>query len=293
MFETLRLSNQAEGRVDSVYRNRVMSAIVIVLAFMMMVTYFVLGGQAGRSGGLSLHKKSDSGENRFGRSFLAGFIVLSALVELAPSSGSTFASPIQIGIAVALFSLAVGLFRGIPGVSLGTDLLYSVIGLIALVPALSELTAPNICGIDSNVPVRIAGVALFVVIGSLSGTAAFFLGGAKISEMTVVGLAWFGAIDIVLALTSPVGVVSGTAPLILGLVAAVVLGGIIGAKPELGLLVVGTALGLIVLLTSASGITTSCDEVDSVGSVTMFVAFAVIFGLGRLTIGKLLPGRVR
>ncbi len=96
-----------------------------------------------------------------------------------------------------------------------------------------------------------------------------------------------------LALTSPVGVVSGTAPLILGLVAAVVLGGIIGAKPELGLLVVGTALGLIVLLTSASGITTSCDEVDSVGSVTMFVAFAVIFGLGRLTIGKLLPGRVR
>ncbi|MFI5432840.1 MULTISPECIES: hypothetical protein [Rhodococcus] len=270
-----------------------MSAIVIVLAFMMMVTYFVLGGQAGRSGGLSLHKKSDSGENRFGRSFLAGFIVLSALVELAPSSGSTFASPIQIGIAVALFSLATGLFRGIPGVSLGTDLLYSVIGLIALVPALSELTAPNICGIDSNVPVRIAGVALFVVIGSLSGTAAFFLGGAKISEMTVVGLAWFGAIDIVLALTSPVGVASGPTPLILGLVAAVVLGGIIGAKPELGLLVVGTALGIIVLLTSASGITTSCDEVDSVGSVTMFVAFAVIFGLGRLTIGKLLPGRVR
>lgn len=270
-----------------------MSAIVIVFAFLMMVMYFVLGGQAGRSGGLAFRKKPNCGENRFGRSFLAGFIVLSALVELVSSSSSTFDSPVQVGIAVALFSLAVGLFSGIPGVSLGADLLYSVIGLVALVPTLSELPASSICGIDSNVPMRIAAVALFVVIGSLSGAVGFILGGAKLSEMTVVGLAWFGAIDIVLHVTSPVGVVSGPAPLILGVVAAVVLGGTIGAKPELGLLVVGTTLGLIVLLASASGITTSCDEVDSLGSVTTFVAFAVVFGLGRLTIGKLLPGRVR
>lgn len=272
-----------------------MTAIVIVLAFLMMVVYFVLGGRASRAehpGGSTFPLKSSSNSNRFGRSFLAGFIAVSALVQLSASESPTFGSPAEVGVAVGIFALVVALLGSLPGVSIGADLLYSVIGLIALVPAMSELTEPSICGIDTNVPLRISAVALFVAIAFLSAACGFVIGGMNINGAAVAGLAWFGAIDVVLFLTSPVGVTSGSTPLALGIIAAVILGSTIGARPETGLLIVGTALGLIVLLSSASGMSTNCDEVDSVGSLTVFATYAVVFGIGRWTIGKFMPDRV-
>lgn len=273
-------------------RGYCVTAIVIVLAFSMIIAHFLLGRRAFArddrpSGGGGL-----SGVNPDGVAFLGGFVAVAALVQLSAAGRIDIGSSLVIGTFFAAVAFVLSKLRRVPGVEPAGNLLYSLLGLIALLPALAGVTEPQICGVETNVPLRISAIALFVLVAVVSGVAGFFIGGLRSSVVSSVGLGWFGAVDVVLFLTSPVGVVGGPGPMVLGLSAAVVLGAIIGVAPELGLMTVGVGLALIVMLTSAYGSTLDCQDADSVGSVSAFVAYGLVFCVLRLVVGKLSKNRV-
>lgn len=265
-----------------------MTAVVVILGSAMMATYFVLGRNAADT--TPTRPKSLSASVPYGSAFLAGFVAIAALVQIGGSGTVAFGSAGSLGLIVAVFALTTGRFQKFPPVELGRDLLYSVIGLVALIPALAAVTSPSVCGVQTNITVRVIAVIVFLVFAVGCG-----LGGLRLRirqrrvrrGVSSVGLSWFGASEIVLFLASPAGLAGGPGPEIVGLVGAVVLGTIVGLAPEYGLLTVGVGLACVVLLTSATGSTLDCQYVDSFGSVTVFATYAVVFGLGRFAIGKI------
>ncbi|MCC8929036.1 MULTISPECIES: hypothetical protein [Nocardiaceae] len=267
-----------------------MTAVVVILGTAMMVTYFVLGRRLIDT--RDTRPKTLSDLYPYGSAFLAGFVATAALIQIGGSGSIAVGSAGTLGLIVAVFALTTGWLQNIPPVELGKDLLYSVLGLVALIPALSSVTAPTICGVESNIPLRISVIALFLALAVLCGGFSFYLRPKRYSAVSSVGLSWFGASEIVLFLASPVGLAGGPGPEIAGIVGAVALGVIIGFTPEHGLLTVGVGLACVFLWTSATGTTLDCQHVDSLGSVTVFTTYAVVFGLGRFVIGKVRTGRV-
>lgn len=268
----------AEEDQSNAVRGAMVTGIVVALGFIMIAVHFVTGRRAfANKGGGSSDNKLLSDTSPAGTAFLGGFVAVAALVQIGASGRVDFESAAAVGFFVAVVALLLAQFGKITAVDAGVNLFYSLLGLIALIPAMSSLTESSICGVEVNVPLRVTAVVLFLALAVLSGASGFLIAQRRISLVSSVGLGWFGAVDIVLFLTSPVGVMGGPGPAVLGIGAAVVLGAVIGVAPELGLLVAGVGLALIVLLTSATGATLDCQAVDSIGSVTAFVTYAVLF----------------
>ncbi|MGB7384956.1 MAG: hypothetical protein WA927_17235, partial [Rhodococcus sp. (in: high G+C Gram-positive bacteria)] len=149
-----------------------MTAVVVILGTAMLVTYFVLGRRLIDT--RDTRPKTLSDLYPYGSAFLAGFVATAALIQIGGSGSIAVGSAGTLGLIVAVFALTTGWLQNIPPVELGKDLLYSVLGLVALIPALSSVTAPTICGVESNVPLRISVIALFLALAVLCGGFGFY-----------------------------------------------------------------------------------------------------------------------
>lgn len=268
------------------------TGIVAALGIIMVVYYFILGRREGFGRVLDRggHPVSNAS---FGGSFAAffeGLIAVLALSELSAvggTRGGSFAGGALIG-----FVAAVGLFarQWWPG-RLGYELFYSVLGLAASVPAITHLFEASDCDVGVNPAIRIVAVVIMVVMwaGALIAAVAVRAAGGWRARSS--GLALFGALDVILFMSGPIGTSispSGAAGIVL-LVG--VIGGLSGFAPNLVMMTAGAFLGAIQFLTATTGLRTECNALVSTTPMSMLAGFALVFWLGAWLYSKRRLGR--
>lgn len=250
---------------------------VLVLVAGLVVIFRVLVGGGGSL--LVPRRGRPRGGVGVGSAFLAGLLGVLAVAQLGLDSPATVSSlsPVAFGVGVlAVFLTMGGWLRRVAQWAL------SLLGAVASLPALVGLVAGPTCGTDVPMVGRFATAALLVVFAAVG------VGLAALSGRLngLVGLGWFGAVEVLAFLQSPGGVdlleVGGWAVAV-SLAAAVFLGLVGGTRPEL---VVGTA-GVVILLSEVvlidSGL--GCGVSPGVGAGTLTsltVLYVGSFVLSRL-----------
>lgn len=258
------------------------TGLVGVLGMLMVVYYFILGRRNGMG-----HVLDDRGSRTnsadFGGSvaaFLEGLIAALALSELAAvggDRGGSFTSGALIGaIAVA----AVFVRQWWPG-RLGVELLYSVLGLAASVPAITRLLGATGCGDGVDPSLRIVAVVLLSVIWVATLIAALTVKAMSGFRTTASGLALFGAIDVMLFMSGPIGEgLVGPAGAVVVLLAVAVIGGMSALATNLVMMTCGLMLGAIQLLTLSSTYSADCSLLAPDVPMVLLAGYAMVFWLG-------------
>lgn len=262
------------------------SGLVAVLGVLMLVYYFLLGRRVGV--GKVLSPSGQPVETTMGGSavgFLEGLIAVLALSELAAigdASSGAFSGGALLGGAAAL-GLVVR--RWWPG-ELGLGLLYGILGLVASVPAMARLFDASECDVGVDHWMRIAALVVLAVTwgGGLIAGLLFRWAGSR--RPASAGLALFGAIEVVVFMSGPVGV--GISPQVAGLLiaAAAVLGGLSGYRPDLVMMTSGLFLGTLVIFETSTGFPQGCDSLKSDAPYAALVGYCVVFWAGAWVVSK-------
>ena len=263
------------------------TGLVAVLGVLMVAYYFILGRRRG-IGNVLDDRGHPVTSGDFGGSvaaFLEGLIAVFALAELAAAGGNragSFGAGASVGALAAAGLVARRWWLG----RLGYELLYSVLGLAASVPAISRLFGATGCGTGVGQTVRV--VAVLVMLALWAG---MLIGALAVKAMagwrtTAPGLALFGALDVVIFMSGPIG--AGVAPdaavwIVLG---AAVVGGLSGLATNLVMMVCGLFLGALQFVTVTTGFSAECDALVSSVPAVMLAGYALVYWLGAVLVSR-------
>jgi hypothetical protein len=268
------------------------TGIVAVFGVLMVVYYFLMGrrvgtGRVASDGG---HLLSDDGFGGTVAAFFEGVIAVLAMSELASSGGArtgSFTGGALLGIVAAVGLLAR---RWWPG-RLGYELLYGVLGLAASVPALTRVFDASDCDVGVDPSVRIVAVVILAVVWIGVLIAALTVKALSGWHTTASGLALFGALDVIVVMSGPIGagLTAGSAVwIVLG---AAVIGGLSGLATNLVMMTCGAFLGLLQFVTAATGYGAGCVTLVSSAPYALLVGYVVAFWIGAWLVSRRRTGR--
>ncbi|WNG81155.1 hypothetical protein C6A86_023650 [Mycobacterium sp. ITM-2016-00316] len=254
------------------------AGLIAVLAVLMMSYYFMLGRRVG-VGEIFDDQGRRVSSTMFGGSFsafLEGLVAVLALTELSAAGGNrdgSFAAGAFIGI---LAGAGIVLRRSWPG-QLGIALFYSVLGLAAAVPAVTRLFAATGCDAGSASAVRIVAVLILAVFWIMS-----MVGGLVVSPLRGLrnvpsGLALFGALEVILLISGPIGIGVSPATIVVVVLTVAVAGGLSGLAPGLFMMLCGLALGSLQFVTVSTGVGVGCESLVSTAPVAVLVGYVLVF----------------
>ena len=263
------------------------TALIAVLGVLMVSYYFILGKKVGIGHVLDDrgHAISNAGFGGSFGAFLEGFIAVLALAELAAAGdnrpGSFTAGALTGGLAV------VGLFarQWWPG-RLGYELFYSALGLAAAVPAVTRLFEGSSCDVSVEQSVRIVAVVIMAVMWASTLIAALAVKAMAGWRATASGLALFGALDVIIFMSGPIGAgvsADGAVWIVLG---AAVIGGLSALATNLAMMVCGLFLGVLQFVTVSTGFSADCDALVSGVPAVMLAGYTAVFWLGAWIVSK-------
>jgi hypothetical protein len=258
--------------------------IVLVLFLVMTVYSLILGGRmrtSVESQPTRIGLKSVQSGTTF-TAFTEGLVALFAVVHLVGGGFDVLAS-LFLGAVVAGVAAMGLLFNGFG--RLVVQVVFSFVGLAAVVPALTALFADDACGGAVDPTFRTGVIAALLIVWALSLTAGMF--GARLSSLFVgrfvsrwnasAGLALFGAIDVIVLAASPVGLGLPTAALNTIFWGVAVVGLLTGVFPELVLLTCGLALGVLSLASMFMPMPSGCENVGSIVPFAMTVGYLLCY----------------
>ena len=267
--------------------------IVSVLGVLLVAYYFVLGRRLGIGHVLDDrgHRVSSADFGGTAAVFLEGLIVVLAISELAAAGGNrggSFTAGVVIGgVAVA----AIILRQWWPG-RLGVELFYSVLGLAAAVPAITRLFESTGCAVGVDPAMRIVSVLLMAAIWAGSLVAALVFKVMSGFRTTASGLALFGALDVVLFMSGPVGAgLVGPGGAVWILLGVAVIGGLSGLATNLVMMTCGAFLAVVQLVPLPSAYVADCAGLVPEAPTVMLAGYTVVFWLGAWLISKRRLGR--
>lgn len=266
---------RSAGRVGLTPMGEV-AGLLVLLAGLVVIFRKLLGGAGSL---LAPRRGRPPGGVGVAGAFLAGLLGVFAVTQLALDDPATVnpLSPVAFAMGVlAVFLTAGGWLRRVAQWAL------SLLGAVASLPALVDLVAGPDCGTAVPLVGRLASAALLVVFAAVG------VGLAALSGRLngLVGLGWFGAVEVLAFLQSPGGIdllELGGWSLVTGLAAAVSLGLVGGKRPEL---VVSTA-GVVILFAQVglieSGLGCGSPPGAGVGGLlSLTLPYLVSFVLSRL-----------
>lgn len=269
--------------------------LVAVLAVLMVAYYFLLGRRVG-VGDIFDDQGRRITSTTFGgifSGFLEGLVAVLALSELSAAAGNrdgSFAAGALIGVVAGAGILLRRSWLG----HLGTALFYSVLGLAAAVPAVTRLFAATGCEAGSGSSVRIVAVVILAAFWVMS-----MIGGLVVSPVRGLrnvpsGLALFGALEVILLLSGPIGIGVAPATITLVVLAAALGGGLSGLAPGLFMMLCGLVLGGLQFVTVSSGASAECQALVPATPIAVLVGYALVFWLVAWFISKwMLRGATR
>ncbi|GAC50384.1 hypothetical protein GOACH_24_00050 [Gordonia aichiensis NBRC 108223] len=228
----------------------------------------------------------DDERNSLAYTYFAGLLCAIAAGQLAIAAGSpTAGGPFSGGIIAIVASLAMWA-RATPlrtAITVGAEWFFSLISVIALVPALLAIFTGD-CGGGTNV----TGAILTMVVFMLAFTCSliFFLyRGLRIGQLRYIGLGLFGFVEMVLFWSEPasrtfLGDESGV--LLIAIAAALLSGVVIAIAPHIGMTLLGAVTALGAILGAANETATACTAHDgtpsALGLVTTYLVVAGLLG---------------
>ena len=263
------------------------AGLVAVLGVLMVAYYFILGRRRG-IGNVLDDRGHPITSGDFGGStaaFLEGLIAVFAMAELAAAGGNRAGSFGAGAFVGALAAAGLVARRWWPG-RLGYELFYSVLGLAASVPAISRLFGATGCDTGVGQTVRVVAAVVMLALW-----AAMLIGALVFQAMagwrtTAPGLALFGALDVIIFMSGPIG--AGVAPgaavwIVLG---AAVVGGLSGLATNLVMMVCGLFLGALQFVSVTTGFSAECDALVSSVPAVMLAGYAVVYWLGAVLVSR-------
>lgn len=174
----------------------------------------------------------------------------------------------------------------------GVELFYSVLGLAAAVPAITRLFDGTGCDVGVDPAVRIFSVLLMAAIWAASLVAALVFKAMRGLRTTASGLALFGAIDVILLMSGPVGAgfvgPSGAVWILLGVA---VIGGLSGLATNLVMMACGAFLAMVQFVPLPTDYGADCAALVPDAPTVMLAGYSVVFWLGAWLISKRRLGR--
>ncbi|MHA7666804.1 hypothetical protein [Mycolicibacterium sp. HS_4_1] len=270
------------------------TGLVAVLGVLMMAYYFILGSRVGvgrvldgRGGWVS--------NTTFGGTvgaFLEGIVVVLACAEIAAAGGgdgrSFTAGAFLGGVAV----LGLRIRRWWPG-RLGYELFYSVLGLVAAIPAIVRLVGAAGCDAGTAQTVRVVGAVMMAATWAAMLTLGLLVKTMSGFRSAPTGLAAFGAVDVIIYLSGPLGDGASAAGAVVLLAAAAAIGAAAAFSSGIVMMACGLFLGFAQLLTVTTGHGAECGQLMSTTPMAMLVGYAVVFWLGAQLVSRRKLRRIR
>ncbi|CAM3054126.1 hypothetical protein [Skermania piniformis] len=207
---------------------------------------------------------------------LMGAVALGALAStMAADPAETAVLAIGMGIAAATFGSAAYL-RTV------AQWFYSALGVIAAIPVAISFLQDSQCSTASPA-LRYAVFALLFLLAALGFGLAAVAG--KLSS--AVGLGWFGALEILTFMTSPlaVDVLGDTAiPLALMVLVAAPFGALAAYQPEAVLAVAGTLIAIEEI--GAAQLPTTCGTSGNSSGIVLIIVFTITYAAVRAVARK-------
>lgn len=169
---------------------------------------------------------------------------------------------------------------------LGYELLYSVLGLAASVPAITRLFGAAGCDTGTGQTVRVVAVVIMLVLWMATLIGALAVQAMKELRTTAPGLALFGALDVVVFMSGPIGAGLSPGGAVWVVLGAAVIGGLSGLATNLVMMVCGLLLGGLQFVTVTTGFSADCDALVSTAPVVMLVGYTVLFWAGAWLVSR-------
>ncbi|MGX7724564.1 hypothetical protein [Rhodococcus sp. 5G237] len=259
-----------------------MEALGVVLVLVGMV--FVYRLLLGRS--LVPHVPSRVSTGAGGATFsfediFAGVLAALAVATVFAVTGQGFAGLIA-GALVGVITALVSATHVESPLRTGVEFCYTLVGVVATVPALQALVASEDCYGPVDRTLRIAALLLFGSLWLLSLVATVLSRRAPHTIFASMGLGVFGSIEVLAMLAGPIGVTTVQRDGILislFIVASIALGALTGYRPRLVLAVTGGFLALASLVEVTVSPTPGCGSTTSWAAATTVGGFAVAYVL--------------
>lgn len=272
----------------------VATGLVVVLGVLMMSYYFILGRRVGAGRVLDGRDKWVS-NTTFGGSiaaFLEGIVVVLALAEIAAAGGGegrSFTAGAFLG-GVALVGLRIR--RWWPG-RLGYELFYSVLGLVAAIPAIVRLVGAAGCDAGTAQTVRVVGAVLMAATWAAMLTLGLLVKAMSGFRSAPTGLAAFGAVDVIIYLSGPLGDGASAAGAVVLLVTAAGIGAAAAFASDMVMMACGLFLGFAQLSTVTTARGAECGQLIATTPVAMLAGYALVFWTGAQLVSKRKLRRIR
>lgn len=266
-----------------------MVGLLVALLFMLGVYYVMLG----RSFRVPVPSGTRAAPSRRWASTAGPRGVESALNGLlAAMAAATIATWAELGVPLTIvLGAAIGILAGwfgpVEGVDRILDLVYSGIGVVALVPALAAVTATGDCLGTLGRGGRIAALVVLVLCTGAGLVAGWYRRNGSLAKA---GLGVFALVEVLLLALMPIsGSLTGSEPLTLLTMMALLaaLGGLVGFWADLAVPVLAAGLALVSFYDATVGLFPACGTGSSTDAVLAMAGFAVALTLAR----RILPRR--
>ncbi|RHW25414.1 hypothetical protein D0Z08_19495 [Nocardioides immobilis] len=204
--------------------------------------------------------------------WITPFLTMLAASSLLELSGSPAGDAATIGAAFGLLAFFCSL--GGSGVRWFVDLAGGIVGAIATLAVAGAYVAGTACA-PSSPGTRVVQVLLMGTLFVWAGLHTMFL---RPEQLPKVGLAAFGAIEVVVFLASPLGVELTGWGQIVSMVAAMLLGALAGAAPEI-VTVLAVPAAALALIGTSTVVGNACTLPGVTAGLTMLVGFSAAYFL--------------
>ncbi|OBA31126.1 MULTISPECIES: hypothetical protein [Gordonia] len=211
--------------------------------------------------------------------YLEGVIATLAVLQISGSGAMGSGGAILIGVVMAV---AVGIATVLARNSLiqGTiEMIFSVIALIALIPALGIAFGDLSCGHVINRSAFVAAMVVFTI--SFAGAALFAIFSARTwSAVLHIGMGWFGFVELLLFWSLPAAwqfTGQSLAPTAAAIIAATLSGALVAFRPRIAFAVIGLLIAIGALIPFVTSVPTCAD--DSLGGTAVplaMLAYAIV-----------------
>ncbi|WP_241548469.1 hypothetical protein [Gordonia alkanivorans] len=221
---------------------------------------------------------------------LSGLLAAVALGQLTGGAGQSLSSAATAGGLLAIVT-AAAVKTNWPPLRSAAEWCFALVAVIALLPAMLGLDG-SACSGGLGRGAQFAVMTCFALTLLVVAARMVVLGG-NWADLRYVGLGWIGLIEAIVFWSDPLPwtlFASDEAVLAVAIMAAIILGVILGWRPLVGLAIIGTALALPVLASVAEGGDSTCSSVDSQAAAVLLVSYLAVTAVA-MVVGNLLFAR--